>query len=43
MDRFNDPRRSVDKKADGVPRGWGVMLVLAVILIVVAATTGILR
>ena len=32
-------RRAVDQKADGMPRGWGVMLVLAVVLValVVAA------
>jgi len=44
MDHFNDPRRSIDKKADeGMPRGWAVMLALAVVLVVVGATAGALR
>ena len=43
MDPSNIPRRSVDKKADGMPRGWGIMLALAVILVVVVAAAGILR
>jgi len=40
MKSVNDPRRSIDKEAEGMPRGWAVMLALAVLLVVVGATAG---
>jgi hypothetical protein len=43
MDRSNDPRRSTDKNPDGMPRGWGIMLALAVLLVVLGAAAGFVR
>ena len=39
MDHFK--RAAIDEKAEGLPRGWGVMLVLAVVLVVLVVAAGI--
>ena len=38
MKPFNDPRRSIDEKEEGMPRGWAIMLALAVLLVVAGAS-----
>jgi len=40
MKPFKDPRRSIDKEEEGMPRGWAVMLALAVLLVVAGAAAG---
>jgi hypothetical protein len=43
MKRSNEPRPGTDKNLDGMPRGWGIMLALAVVLVALGAAAGLLR